>query len=216
MDAVAARRTGASDTGARADRARALDAARTVPRRLARRIVIVFFLPTMASLEQEKIAVIGLGYVGLPVALSFGRKLPTVGFDIRAAPRRRAQARPRRHARGHATSSSRRRRKLEMTADPAKLADCTFYIVAVPTPIDTQQPPRSHADDHARRARSARTSRRATSSSTSRRSIPASPRTSAARSSTRRAASRTASTTSSATRRSASTRATRSTRSRRS
>ena len=36
-----------------------------------------------ASLEQEKIAVIGLGYVGLPVALSFGRKLPTVGFDIR-------------------------------------------------------------------------------------------------------------------------------------
>ncbi|HEY1551253.1 MAG TPA: nucleotide sugar dehydrogenase, partial [Kofleriaceae bacterium] len=37
----------------------------------------------MRSLEQEKIAVIGLGYVGLPVALSFGRKLPTVGFDIR-------------------------------------------------------------------------------------------------------------------------------------
>jgi UDP-N-acetyl-D-galactosamine dehydrogenase len=37
----------------------------------------------MPSLEQEKIAVIGLGYVGLPVAISFGRKLPTVGFDIR-------------------------------------------------------------------------------------------------------------------------------------
>ena len=37
----------------------------------------------MRPLEQEKIAVIGLGYVGLPVAISFGRKLPTVGFDIR-------------------------------------------------------------------------------------------------------------------------------------
>ena len=37
----------------------------------------------MRTLEQEKIAVIGLGYVGLPVALSFGRKLSTVGFDIR-------------------------------------------------------------------------------------------------------------------------------------
>ena len=37
----------------------------------------------MHQLEQEKIAVIGLGYVGLPVAISFGRKLPTVGFDIR-------------------------------------------------------------------------------------------------------------------------------------
>ena len=35
------------------------------------------------ALAQEKIAVIGLGYVGLPVALSFGRTLPTVGFDIR-------------------------------------------------------------------------------------------------------------------------------------
>ena len=39
----------------------------------------------MLSLEQEKIAVIGLGYVGLPVALSFGRKLPTIGFGIRYA-----------------------------------------------------------------------------------------------------------------------------------
>ena len=37
----------------------------------------------MIPFEQEKIAVIGLGYVGLPVALSFGKKLPTVGFDIR-------------------------------------------------------------------------------------------------------------------------------------
>ena len=37
----------------------------------------------MRVLEQEKIAVIGLGYVGLPVAIAFGRKLSTVGFDIR-------------------------------------------------------------------------------------------------------------------------------------
>src|SRR5256885_897594 len=37
----------------------------------------------MRPLEQEKIAVIGLGYVGLPVAISFGKKLPTIGFDIR-------------------------------------------------------------------------------------------------------------------------------------
>ena len=52
---------------------------------LERRLEIVMSsskqMPT--SPEQEKIAVIGLGYVGLPVALSFGRKLPTVGFDIR-------------------------------------------------------------------------------------------------------------------------------------
>ncbi len=37
----------------------------------------------MRPLEQEKIAVIDLGYVGLPVAIAFGKKLSTVGFDIR-------------------------------------------------------------------------------------------------------------------------------------
>ncbi len=97
-------------------------------------------LPSMPTLEQEKIAVIGLGYVGLPVALSFGRKLPTVGFDIR-------QRRVDELKKGHdetlevtdeqLTSAT----KLEMTADPARLADCTFYIVAVPTPIDSNNRP---------------------------------------------------------------------------
>ncbi len=94
----------------------------------------------MPTLEQEKIAVIGLGYVGLPVALSFGRKLPTVGFDIR-------QRRIDDLKKGHddtlevtdeqLTSAT----KLEMTADPSRLADCTFYIVAVPTPIDINNRP---------------------------------------------------------------------------
>ncbi len=43
----------------------------------------MFPFRTMPALDNEKIAVIGLGYVGLPVAISFGRKLPTIGFDIR-------------------------------------------------------------------------------------------------------------------------------------
>jgi UDP-N-acetyl-D-glucosamine/UDP-N-acetyl-D-galactosamine dehydrogenase len=92
------------------------------------------------ALEQEKIAVIGLGYVGLPVALSFGRKLATVGFDIR--PRRVEELK-----RGHdetmevTAEQLASATKLEMTADPAKLADCTFYIVAVPTPIDGNNRP---------------------------------------------------------------------------
>ena len=51
-----------------------------------------------------------------------------------------------------------------MTADPAKLADCTFYIVAVPTPIDSNNRPDLGADDLGVARRSARTSRRATSS----------------------------------------------------
>ncbi len=92
------------------------------------------------ALEQEKIAVIGLGYVGLPVALSFGRKLATVGFDIR--PRRVEELKS-----GHDETMEVTKEqlasatKLEMTADPARLADCTFYIVAVPTPIDGNNRP---------------------------------------------------------------------------
>ncbi|MGE0868820.1 MAG: nucleotide sugar dehydrogenase [Kofleriaceae bacterium] len=94
----------------------------------------------MRTLEQEKIAVIGLGYVGLPVALSFGRKLPTVGFDIR-------QRRVDELKAGHdetlevTTEQLAAATKLEMTADPTRLADCTFYIVAVPTPIDGNNRP---------------------------------------------------------------------------
>jgi UDP-N-acetyl-D-galactosamine dehydrogenase len=94
----------------------------------------------MRPLEQEKIAVIGLGYVGLPVALSFGRKLPTIGFDIR---QRRIDELKRGHdetreVTGDQLSGA---TKLEITADPAKLGDCTFYIVAVPTPIDSNNRP---------------------------------------------------------------------------
>jgi UDP-N-acetyl-D-glucosamine/UDP-N-acetyl-D-galactosamine dehydrogenase len=94
----------------------------------------------MRSLEQEKIAVIGLGYVGLPVALSFGRKLPTVGFDIR-------QHRVDELKNGHdetlevTADNLASATKLELTADPSRLADCTFYIVAVPTPIDSNNRP---------------------------------------------------------------------------
>jgi UDP-N-acetyl-D-galactosamine dehydrogenase len=94
----------------------------------------------MRTLEQEKIAVIGLGYVGLPVALSFGRKLPTVGFDIR---QRRVDELKKGHDETLEVTSEQLKaaEKLDMTADPAKLAECTFFIVAVPTPIDSNNRP---------------------------------------------------------------------------
>jgi UDP-N-acetyl-D-galactosamine dehydrogenase len=94
----------------------------------------------MRTLEQEKIAVIGLGYVGLPVALSFGRKLPTVGFDIR---QRRIDELKKGHDETLEVTAEQllTATKLELTADPARLADCTFYIVAVPTPIDANNRP---------------------------------------------------------------------------
>ncbi len=95
---------------------------------------------SMPPLENEKIAVIGLGYVGLPVAISFGRKLPTVGFDIR---QRRIDELKKGHDDTLEVTSDQlaSAKQLEMTADPSKLNDCTFYIVAVPTPIDNNNRP---------------------------------------------------------------------------
>jgi UDP-N-acetyl-D-galactosamine dehydrogenase len=101
---------------------------------------IVVCCEDMRPLEQEKIAVIGLGYVGLPVAISFGRKLPTIGFDIRQ--RRVDQLKQGIDETLETTSEQLASAKhLEMTADPARLAECTFYIVAVPTPIDANNRP---------------------------------------------------------------------------
>jgi UDP-N-acetyl-D-glucosamine/UDP-N-acetyl-D-galactosamine dehydrogenase len=96
--------------------------------------------PAMANLEQEKIAVVGLGYVGLPVALSFGRKLATVGFDIR---QRRVDELKRGYDDTREVTSDQlaAATRLELTADPARLVDCTFYIIAVPTPIDANNRP---------------------------------------------------------------------------
>src|SRR6478735_5122598 len=100
----------------------------------------MFSSSSMRLLEQEKIAVIGLGYVGLPVAIAFGRKLSTVGFDIR---QRRVDQLKQGHDDTLEVSDEQlaSARLLEMTADPARLADCTFYIVAVPTPIDSNNRP---------------------------------------------------------------------------
>ena len=89
---------------------------------------------------QERVGVIGLGYVGLPVALAFaGRFEGTVGFDIR-------QARVEALRAGHdATAEVEKERllssSLHVTADPADLAGVTFFVVTVPTPIDDSKRP---------------------------------------------------------------------------
>ena len=88
----------------------------------------------------ERYAVIGLGYVGLPVALGFARKFDgVVGFDIhheKVAELKRGYDRNHEVAEAELVSS-----KLKMTSDPADLKGCTFFIVAVPTPIDDNNVP---------------------------------------------------------------------------
>ncbi|CAH1659852.1 Protein CapL [Hyphomicrobiales bacterium] len=90
--------------------------------------------------HQRSIAVIGLGYVGLPVAVAFAKSGARVlGFDIDRA--RIAELRGH-HDRTRETSESDLRESgLKLTADPADLREADFFIVTVPTPIDDANRP---------------------------------------------------------------------------
>jgi UDP-N-acetyl-D-glucosamine/UDP-N-acetyl-D-galactosamine dehydrogenase len=89
---------------------------------------------------QERIAVIGLGYVGLPVALAFARRFAgAVGFDVdgeKVAELRRGFDRNREVSQAELAGSS-----LKITGDLADLKGVTFFVVAVPTPVDHNNVP---------------------------------------------------------------------------
>ena len=88
----------------------------------------------------RKIAVIGLGYVGLPVAVSFARAgVPVVGFDIDAT--RVAELRQGTDRTREVDVDDLRHPSLAFTADPEALKESDFYIVTVPTPIDEARRP---------------------------------------------------------------------------
>jgi UDP-N-acetyl-D-glucosamine/UDP-N-acetyl-D-galactosamine dehydrogenase len=89
---------------------------------------------------NEQIAVIGLGYVGLPIALAFARKFPrTVGFDINCE-KVEALRQGVDHT-GEVTTEDLRETRLLITADSYDLTDSTFFVVAVPTPLDRTHRP---------------------------------------------------------------------------
>lgn len=89
---------------------------------------------------SERYAVVGLGYVGLPVALAFGRKNPgTIGFDIRAS--RVEELRAGRDSTGEVCAEQLKAAEIVFTSDPSALREATFIIVAVPTPIDKANQP---------------------------------------------------------------------------
>ncbi len=94
----------------------------------------------MRGLHRTKIAVIGLGYVGLPLAVEFGKKYSTIGFDIDSG-----RIRELRQGRDSTLESSADElasaRKLKFTTDSKKLAGSGVFIVTVPTPIDRYKRP---------------------------------------------------------------------------
>ena len=91
-------------------------------------------------MENKKIAVIGLGYVGLPLAVEFGKQYQTIGFDIH-------QQRVDELNDGLDRTNEVEAEELALanqlvcTTDKALLKGCDFYIVTVPTPIDKHRQP---------------------------------------------------------------------------
>ncbi len=90
--------------------------------------------------NDVRVAVIGLGYVGLPLAVGFGRQVPTLGFDIN-----RARIDELREHRDHTLEVSSEELaatpQLRFSADSTDLRSCNVFIVTVPTPIDDAKRP---------------------------------------------------------------------------
>jgi UDP-N-acetyl-D-glucosamine/UDP-N-acetyl-D-galactosamine dehydrogenase len=89
---------------------------------------------------ERGFAVIGLGYVGLPVALALAKKFdPVIGFDISA--RRIAELCDGKDLTGEVAEAELRQTRLRFTHDADALADASFFLVTVPTPIDAERRP---------------------------------------------------------------------------
>ena len=89
--------------------------------------------------KETKLAVIGLGYVGLPIALEFAKKISVIGFDInqKRVDLMKQGIDPSNELEKEAFDNS----DILFTANPADLKDATFFIVAVPTPVDDHKVP---------------------------------------------------------------------------
>lgn len=89
--------------------------------------------------KKTKLAVVGLGYVGLPVALAFARKLRVIGFDIEPSRIKLLQQNidPGKEIDKESFNGC----DIDFTSDPLVLKEATFFIIAVPTPVDKYNVP---------------------------------------------------------------------------
>lgn len=94
----------------------------------------------MLNINDIKIAVIGLGYVGLPLAVEFGKKHPVIGFDIN-----QSRIDELKSGTDHTLEVNDEElasaKQLQFSSDINELVECNFYIVTVPTPIDEYKQP---------------------------------------------------------------------------
>ena len=94
----------------------------------------------MTRIDQARLGIVGLGYVGLPLAVEFGKHFDTLGFDIsaeRIEELRRGHDRTRELTAEEIASSSR----LRYGTDPEALRECNTFVVTVPTPVDEHKRP---------------------------------------------------------------------------
>jgi UDP-N-acetyl-D-galactosamine dehydrogenase len=94
----------------------------------------------LLSLDTARVGILGLGYVGLPLALEFGKRYPAVGFDLnseRIAALKAGVDKTLEADAEHIAAAS----KLTFSDDPEDLRGCNVYVVTVPTPIDTANRP---------------------------------------------------------------------------
>ena len=94
----------------------------------------------MLQLSDLKIAIIGLGYVGLPLAVEFGKQLPVVGFDIQQKRIQELQS-GQDHTLEVSPEELKQATHLSYSANLDDLRSCNFFIVTVPTPIDEFKQP---------------------------------------------------------------------------
>lgn len=92
--------------------------------------------------QEKKLAVIGLGYVGLPIALAFAKKLSVIGFDINAE--RVAQMQQQQDPSKELDAQAFEGADIVFSHELEDLRQAHFYVVAVPTPIDSHRSPNLH------------------------------------------------------------------------
>ncbi|MDH5545625.1 MAG: Vi polysaccharide biosynthesis UDP-N-acetylglucosamine C-6 dehydrogenase TviB [Gammaproteobacteria bacterium] len=94
----------------------------------------------MMTLDSTKLAIVGLGYVGLPLAVEFGKKMQTVGFDIN-----KARVAELKNGRDNTLEVEpellKQATKLQYTDQVSDIANCNVFVVTVPTPIDEFKSP---------------------------------------------------------------------------
>ncbi|NBB88163.1 MAG: nucleotide sugar dehydrogenase [Bacteroidetes bacterium] len=96
---------------------------------------------TLSKLDagQAQIAIVGMGYVGLPLALAFAERWQVVGFDIDQD--KISSLQQKRDPSNEIPASSFENRQITFSAQESALEDCSIYIVAVPTPVDDRKVP---------------------------------------------------------------------------